>query len=137
MLAITGHRAEAWRAGARGGTPPSPDLRLDPDRPFGAACLAMARSRGGLPTLRPALRPWAVVVAGQPSREAAERRARALAEGPGAPLAGERVDHTHERLPGMARARHFAQVGRDTRGEADALCARLRAAGVGCMVRRN
>ena len=136
VLAITGHPAAAWRAATKGGPTPAPDLALDPERPFHEACLARAGGRG-IPAFRPTLLPWAVVVAGQDSREAAERRARALSEGPGAPLAGERIDHTRERFPGMLRPRHFAQVGRNTRAEADALCARLRAAGAGCIVRRN
>ena len=137
VLAITGHRAAAWRAALEGGPAPAPDLALDPERPFEEACLARARGRGGIPAFRSPLRPWGAIVAGQGSREAAERRARALGAGPGAPLAGERIDYTHERLPGMRQARHFAQVGRDTRTEAEALCARLRAAGTGCIVRRN
>ena len=137
VLAITGHRAAAWRAAALGGPSPDPDLALDPERPFHEACVAMVRTRGAVPALRPALAPWAVVVVGRESRAAAERDARALSEGRGSPLAGERIDFTHERFPGMRAARHFAQVGRGTRAEADALCARLRAAGAGCIVRRN
>ena len=137
VLAITGHPASAWRAAVEGGATPAPDLALDPELPFREACLARAAGRGGIPAFRPALLPWAVVVAGQDSREAAERRARSLIDGPAAPLAGERIDYTHERFAGMRARRHFAQVGRQTRAEADALCARLKAAGAGCMVRRN
>ena len=136
VLAITGHPAESWRAAAEGGPPPAADLALDPELPFGEACLARAQGRG-IPAFRSPLLPWAVVVAGQNSRGAAEVRARALVQGPGAPLAGERIDYTHDRFPGMPAPRHFAQVGRQTRAEADALCARLRAAGTGCIVRRN
>lgn len=134
VLAITGHRAEAWRGGVLGGSPPEPDLALDPEKPFHDACLARAEGRGrATPPPRTDLLPWGVIVAGQASREAAERQALAL----GAVLSGERIDHTLDRLPGMRRARHFAQVGRPTRGAADALCARLRAAGAACIVRRN
>ena len=136
VLAITGHPAAAWRAAVEGGPAPSVDLALRPGVPFREACLARARGRGGIPALRPALEPWGVIVAGQARRETAERRARALT-GPGAPLAGERIDYVHDRLPGMRAPRHFAQVGRPTRAEAEALCARLRAAGSGCIVRRN
>ena len=137
VLAITGHPAAAWRAAAQGGPRPAPDLALDPERPFREACLARAEGRGGIPALRPSLEPWGVVVAGQDVREAAERRARALSVGPDAPLAGERIDYTHERFPGMRVPRYFAQVGRSTRAEAETLCTRLRLAHVGCMVRRN
>lgn len=139
VVAITGHRVEAWRA-ARDGAPPAADLAaglaLDPQRPFAEACLEKARGRG-VPALRAPLLPWGVIVAGQDSREAAERRAHALVEGRAAPLAGERIDYTHQRFPGMRAARHFAQVGRQSRAEAEALCARLRATGAGCIVRRN
>lgn len=130
VLAITGHPAEAWRDGSR----PRPDLRLDKGRPFQEACLARAEGRG-VPSLAPeapALRPWAVILAAQGSREAAERQAGAL----GALVAGERVDHVRMRVPG-AGSRHVAQVGRDTRAEALALCNRLRAGGAACMVLRN
>ena len=136
VLAITGHPASAWRAAVEGGAPPAPDLALEPGRPFEEACLDRARGRG-IPALRPSLLAWGVVVAGRESREAAEREARVLAEGYAALLAGERIDVTRERFPGMRRSRHFAQIGRPTRAGADALCAGLRAAGAGCIVRRN
>lgn len=132
VAAITGHPVAAWRDGPV----PEPDLTLDPELPFHAACLARAEGRG-MPAFRAPLEPWGVVVAGQATRAAAERRARALSERPAAPLSGERIDYVHARYPGMARPRHFAQVGRATRAEAEALCERLRAAGNGCIVRRN
>lgn len=136
VLAITGHPAEAWRAALEGGPPPAPDLALDPERLFGEACLAKAQGRG-IPAFRSPLLPWGVIIAGQDSREAAERAARRLGRGHGGLLAGERIDYTHDRFPGMRQPRHFAQVGRQTRAEAEALCARLRATGAGCIVRRN
>ena len=130
--AITGHAAEAWRDGPL----PEPDLALDPDLPFEEACLARAEGRG-IPAFRSPVLPWGVIIAGRGSRESAEREALGLMDGHDALLAGERIDYTHERLPGMQQTRHFAQVGRETRAEADALCGRLRAAGAGCIVRRN
>jgi soluble lytic murein transglycosylase-like protein len=137
VLAITGWPARAWREAVEGGEVPAPDLSLDPERPFHEACLAKGRGWRGLSAPRPNLEPWAVVVAGQVTRAAAERRAAGLTSGSAAPLAGERIDYTRERLPGMRQARHFAQVGRGSRAEADALCAALRARGVSCIVRRN
>ena len=136
VLAVTGHPASAWRAAVEGEPPPAPDLALDPERPFQEACLARAQGRS-IPAFRSPLLPWAVVIAGRDSREAAEREARVLSDGHRALLAGERIDYTHERFPGMRQAGHFAQVGRATRAEADALCAGLRAVGAGCIVRRN
>ena len=52
-------------------------------------------------------------------------------------LAGETIHYGRSRRPGMARSLYFAQLGRETRREADALCARLRKAGDDCMVLRN
>ena len=37
----------------------------------------------------------------------------------------------------MARSLNYAQIGRNSRAEAEALCDRLRAAGGDCMVQRN
>ena len=85
----------------------------------------------------PVLLPWAVVIAGRDSREAAEAEAGRLQAELGRVLGAERVAFTHERFPGMQARRHFAQVGRNSRGEAEELCAALRRAGTGCIVRRN
>jgi len=52
-------------------------------------------------------------------------------------LGGEQVDHVRMRVPGRPDRRHVAQVGRDTREEAEALCGRLRAEGAACIVLRN
>ncbi len=51
-------------------------------------------------------------------------------------LADEDFSFSRNRRPGMPRM-HVAQIGRDTRPEADALCARLRTAGADCMVLKN
>lgn len=133
VFAITGRAVEAWRDGT---DPAPPDLALDGRKPFREACLARAEGRD-LPRFHPELLPWGVTIAGRDSREAAEAEARRLAGSHAALLGAEQVAYTHERYPGMARARHFAQVGRATRAEAESLCERLRAAGAGCIVRRN
>ena len=147
VYAITGHPAEAWRTAPR----PEPDLALDPERPFLEACLERARSRtipsfGDLPSLNlepeaepepPRLLPWGVILSAQDSQAATERQARQFLERYGSILDGERVAYVHARVPGMAQTRHVAQVGRETRAEAEALCARLRSAGAPCMVLRN
>ena len=52
-------------------------------------------------------------------------------------LGDEVVAYTHARIAGMSRPLFNAQIGRNSRAEADALCQRLRADGGGCMVLRN
>ncbi|WP_218014073.1 lytic transglycosylase domain-containing protein [Rubellimicrobium roseum] len=132
VAAITGHAAEDWRNGPT----PRPDLALDPGRPFLDACLDKATARR-MPSFEPQLRPWAVILAGRDDAEAANLEARQAVARAGTLLSGERIDTARQRFPGMRTARHFAQVGRDSRSEADALCARLKGAGLGCIVRRN
>jgi len=155
VYAITGHPAAAWREEPR----PEPDLALDPESPFWETCLRRARSRnmpwfGELPFFEPGpepgaepepeaapepppVLPWGVVLSAQESQQAAERQASALLESHSSILEGERVSYVHARVPGIAQMRHVAQVGRETRAEAEALCTRLRDAGAACMVLRN
>jgi hypothetical protein len=81
--------------------------------------------------------PWGVILAAQGSRDAAERQASELLNSYSAILNGETVSYVHARVPGIAQTRHVAQVGRETRAEAEALCAQLRSAGAPCMVLKN
>ena len=142
VLTITDYPAEVWREGVAlepilsPDGPPAPLLDPDPEPSFQDTCLARAERREA-PTFGRRLRPWAVTIAGRESREAAEQEARRLSERYDALLGAERIDYTLEQFPGMQQPRHFGQVGRDTRVEAEALCERLRAAGAGCAVRRN
>jgi hypothetical protein len=132
VLAITGHPAEAWRDVS----PPRPDLSLDPARPFREACLAQAQGRTPEEP-EPDLRPWGVILAALGSPDAAARQAdEAIAAHPDL-LGSEQVDRLRMRVPGRPDRRHVAQVGRDTREEAEALCAQLRAEGTACIVLRN
>ena len=132
--AITGHSAEAWRDAP----PPALDLSLPGEAGFQAACVAHAANRGprAFPSSPPVL-PWGVVVASNRDLGGAERQVARLKNRHAAVLGGEPVSYTSGRRPGMPRALHFAQIGRNTRAEADGLCARLRAAGGDCMVLRN
>ncbi len=134
VLAITGHSGEAWRDALDGGPAVEPDLRLDGDTPFREACIARAEGRG-IPAFRTPLSPWGVILAAQDRPATADRLARRAVERAGAALAGERIDRERARVLGQMR--HTAQVGRETRAEAEALCERVRAAGVACLVQRN
>jgi hypothetical protein len=132
--AITGHPVETWR----GRPPASLDLALDGATPFQAACVAQAAGRS-FAAFRstPPLLPWGVVVASNRDSAGAERQVARLKHRHAAVLGGEAVSYSRGRRPGMPGKLYFAQVGRGTRAEADALCGRLRAAGGDCMVLRN
>lgn len=134
VATITGHSAETWRDAP----PTAVDLALATDSDFRTACIAQAEGRSlrGFRTA-PVLRPWGVIVASARDRAGAERQAGRLRHRHAAVLGGEDVMVAEGRAPGLPRRLHMAQVGRDSRAEADALCARLRAAGGDCMVLRN
>lgn len=133
VRAITGLSAEEWRDAP----PASLDMTLSGEGGFQGACLKLAATRtlreapGGTP-----LKAWGVVLASNRAREGAARQAGRLQNRHAALLADEEFSYSRNRRPGMPRM-HIAQVGRDSRAEADALCARLRAAGADCMVLKN
>ncbi|WP_297970970.1 lytic transglycosylase domain-containing protein [Amaricoccus sp.] len=134
VQAITGYSADAWRDAP----PEKVDLALPGEAGFQAACVAQAGKR----RLRefpagPPLKPWAVIVASNRDREAAERQVGRLQNRHAEVLRGEPVSYTRARRPGMPARLYMAQVGRDSRADADALCARLKRSGGDCMVLRN
>ena len=125
---------ETWRDAP----PDEPDLRLAPEGGFRDACVAQAarRSIRQFPTVEP-LRAWGVILASTAARQGAERQAARLRHRHAAVLGGEEISYSHARAPGIPRRLHMAQIGRDSRAEAERLCARLRADGGACMVLRN
>ncbi|MBP7241355.1 lytic transglycosylase domain-containing protein [Amaricoccus sp.] len=135
VQAITGYSAEIWRDAA----PEKVDLALKGEGGFQGACLTLAATRslrefptnGGAP-----LKAWGVVLASNRAREGVERQADRLKNRYAGLLAGEEFSYSRNRRAGMPRM-HVAQVGRDSRAEANALCGRLRAAGADCMVLSN
>jgi soluble lytic murein transglycosylase-like protein len=134
VLAITGVAAETWRD-----SPPARlDLRLDRERPFRPACEAQAAGRG-ITAFRtePVLAPWGVILASARDQASAERQVARLGNRHAALVRGEPVVYRRGRVGGMPRAMVNAQIGRESRRDADAFCARLRAAGGACMVLRN
>ena len=134
VSAITGHSAEAWRDSP----PAAVDLALSREGAFQTACVAHAeRRRWREYPDTPPLRPWGVILASNRDRDGAERQMSRLRNRYAAVLDGEQIAYSHARGPGMPRRRHMAQIGRETRADAEAFCARLRAAGGACMVLRN
>ncbi len=129
--AITGHGAGEWRLGA-----PEVDLTLKGDT-FQAGCLALAATRGKAQAIpSEPLLAWGVIIATNRGRDGAQRQVGRLANRIDI-LRGERVAYSRPRRLGLARGLVVAQVGRDTREEAEAFCGRYRAAGGDCVVLRN
>jgi hypothetical protein len=133
VAAITGHSAESWRDAP----PAAVDLALE-GGDFQAACVRLAANRS-LREFRsePALQPWGVVLAMNRDEDGAERQVARLRHRHAGVLGEETVSYTRGRRAGLPGRFTYAQVGRPTRGEADALCARLRGAGGDCMVLKN
>jgi hypothetical protein len=132
VLAVTGHAAETWRDRPPGAV----DLALA-EGGFREACIAKAGSRTlrAFPT-EPPLLPWGVVIASHRDRAGVERHVARLGNRHAAVLRGEAFAYTRVRRAGM-RPLIYAQVGRQSRDEAEALCTRLRRSGGDCMVLRN
>ena len=132
--AITGYSVEAWRDAP----PETLDLSLAKEAAFQAACIAHAANRS-LREFRdpPPVLPWGAIVASNREREGAQRQVTRLQNRYAEILRGEPVSYTRGQMPGMARSLNYAQIGRNSRAEAEALCDRLRAAGGDCIVQRN
>lgn len=132
VQAITGHSATAWRDSP----PASVDLSLEGDG-FQTACLALAATRGKKATRARPVLPWGVVIASNRDLGGAERQVSRLQNRYRDVLEAESVAYTSGWRAGMSRVMHYAQVGRSTREEAQALCDRLTGAGGDCLVLRN
>lgn len=136
VMIVTGVPVEQWQAGAF----EAPDFTLRPGAPFLDACLDMASTRPmpDLPTLSADWKPWGVLIAQAFSPAVAmkmfERQKSKFADviGDEAPL----TLAVHNPNFGR-RIRHSVQLGRDSREEAEVLCARLQKAGASCIVVRN
>jgi len=133
---VTGLPVEAWQQDP----PPEPDYRLSKTRPFIDACVTMAETEATPSLDRPPSewRPWGVLLAQNFSQPTAIRSfERAKAAHPKI-LGDEKLMLLLARNPNFGpRLRHYAMIGRDTRKEAEALCAKLQADGGSCIVRKN
>ncbi|MFT3973231.1 MAG: lytic transglycosylase domain-containing protein [Amaricoccus sp.] len=132
VQAITGYSVEAWRDSP----PDSVDLSLEGES-FQPACVALAATRGKTQTRARPVLPWGVVIASNRDLAGAERQVSRLKNRFAEVLKAEPVAYTSGWRPGMSRMLHYAQVGRQTRDEAQALCGRLTEAGGDCLVMRN
>jgi hypothetical protein len=136
---ITGHAAEEWAS------PKPPQLPISnaapSDAAIGARCIELAKLLIDRPQRRrdlksdPAWGPWGVQLAGTWSEGRVLATYEQLRRRYGAVL-GERLPLV---LDGQRRApsRFIVRVSESSRQDADALCAKLRAAGGACIVLRN
>ncbi len=137
VMAITAHTVDEWKDNP-------PDMAaapLDKDKPFADACVALAnRKRLNEPAFQPegVWAPWGVQLAanaqGQVARSLFFRAVNRLPP----PLNAEQplIFRKRDRSFGF-RARYVARIARQTRGEADKVCAQVRTAGGACTVFKN
>ncbi|QHQ35998.1 lytic transglycosylase domain-containing protein [Algicella marina] len=135
VYAITGYSGLAWRDHP----PEEVTLALAKEQDFRRACEARVGSRMMREFDRPDIpAPWAVILAAHESEGIVEAVTARLKDRFPEVLGPESVIYAPLRLPGFGtRSRFTAQIGRQSRSDADAMCNRLRAAGGGCMVLRN
>lgn len=133
---ITGHNAWRWRDNP----PPLAEVKLalTPDMEFRPACEKLAGDRQLREFMtQPRVAPWGVIVASHPSRSGAQQQAARLNRSL-RPILGERqIGFVRKRISGQPRAVYTAQVGYDSKSEANAFCLRFRQVGGRCIVLKN
>ncbi len=137
VLDITAHSAEDWRDNP----PTTIDLRLDGQKSFEDACVALADTRR-LKTLEfeteGTWAPWGAQLAGHFQKPVAVRLFMATVRSLPAPLNKEKPLIQKERNRAFGtRLRYTARIGRQTRQEAEAVCGEVRKIGGACIVFRN
>ncbi len=134
--AITGQNAWRWRD-----NPPreaSLDLSLHPDMPFRPACEKMAGDRNLREFMvQPRVFPWGVIVASHRSRPVAAQQVARLNRSLRPILGDKQVGYVRKKLRGVPRAVYTAQIGYDSKSEANAFCLRLKRVGGRCIVLKN
>jgi hypothetical protein len=137
VLDITAHAAEDWRDNP----PAAIDLRLDGQKSFEDACIALADSRR-LKALEfeteSAWAPWGAQLAGHFQKPVAVRLFLSTVRSLPAPLNKEKPLIQKERNRAFGtRLRYTARIGRPTRQEAEAVCLEVRKNGGACIVFKN
>jgi hypothetical protein len=133
---VTGEPVTRWLTGEAG----APDYALQPGKPFHAACLDLAETGRATHFTPPAaiVKPWGIQIA-QFFSEATARRAFARIQGKFHKVLGnESLMLVAKRNPNFGPAlRYTAEIGRDSRKEAEKLCVALEKVGGVCIVVRN
>ncbi len=134
VQAITGLTAWNWRDRPA----KAPDLRLDKERPFLAACVDLAGRRKLREFQTPEHAwPWGVIVATHPSQSGVSSQVARLNKVLRPILAGKRVSYVRRKVSGGPRKVYTAQIGYSSRDEAYGFCTRLRSFGGRCIVLKN
>ncbi len=137
VFAITGSLVETWRNHPPDAVAPG----LDDDKTFLEACEALADTRRiSEPVLLSSAdwAPWGIQLAAHHNAAVADRLfSNAITKLP-PPLNGERALIVRQRGGNFGfRPRYAARIGKETRLEANKLCAQIQAAGISCTVFRN
>jgi len=132
--AITGHDAWKWRDNP----PDKVDMRLKGDTPFGEACVTLAAKRT-LKEFRTPERawPWGVILASHPQQSGAAQQVSTLNRKLRPILGGKRVSYVRKSMRGLPKPVYTAQIGYESRTQANAFCVRLRQLGGRCIVLKN
>lgn len=134
VQAITGLTAWNWRDKPES----APDLRLDKERPFLAACIDLAGQRKLREFQTPEHAwPWGVIVATHRSQSGVTSQVSRLNKVLRPILGGKRVSYLRRKVSGGSRKVYTAQIGYSSRKEAFAFCTRLRSFGGRCIVLKN
>lgn len=137
VLDITALPAEDWRDNP----PAAIDLRLDGQKSFEDACIALADTRR-LKSLEfeaeGTWAPWGEQLAGHFQKSVAVRLFQSVVRSLPAPLNKEKPLIQKERNRAFwTRLRYTARIGRQTRLEAEAVCREVRKSGGACIVFKN
>uniref|UniRef100_UPI00224AD6E3 SPOR domain-containing protein n=1 Tax=Brucella intermedia TaxID=94625 RepID=UPI00224AD6E3 len=133
VLDITGAPADDFAAGKEIMNRP-----LDPKLAFHDACKRLPIIRSAtIPMSRVKPKPWGIQVAGNFRRSAAVNQWTRLRRQFSAVLSGHEPVVSRIRTPMGRRGIYAVRIGADSRGEADGICTKLRAAGGACIVLRN
>ena len=133
---ITGAPVTDWLAGT---TRPS-DFALDPTKPFADACVAMAAANATSTFTPPTaiIEPWGIQLAQFFSAATARRAFARLQAQFSVAIGDEALMLVAKRNANFGPALRFtAEIGRETRGAAADLCAKLQHAGGACLVVKN
>lgn len=133
---ITGAPVTDWLAGT---TRPS-DFALDPTKPFADACVAMAAANATSTFTPPTaiIEPWGIQLAQFFSAATARRAFARLQAQFSVAIGDEALMLVAKRNANFGPALRFtAEIGRETRGAAVDLCAKLQRAGGACLVVKN
>lgn len=137
VLAITAHSVEDWKENP----PKSLDLALEKNKPFLDGCVALAKTRNLRDVVvadEAAWAPWGVQLAAHYQKSRAQRLFLNAVKRLPAPINNEKAVLVRERNGGFGpRRRYAARIGRQTRAEADTLCAAIRKSGGACVVFKN